>query len=296
MELDADMYDESPPSPSTIRENALHLVGVDDMSASDVHTYLSIYHTDSKPRIEWIDDTCLNLVYYTSDDARVALAHLTTVPTNGITTKERAAAKPNPQKPDARLEIRYAMYSDRKIAGAKDRSRYYLFHPEDDPDSRIRTQKKRARNSHEPYSTTRRTLSKRDLFADRLIDSTTSSHRPVIRTDLFQSGEKTKVSGEDLFAARVLEASKHSGRKEEAKRIASRLAALPATDLFADRAQSSRPLAERISSSSNAVPKKDLFTDRIRSGGSDLASRISGGPVRNKGVHMKGRAKAADLY
>lgn len=312
MDLDADMYDDNAGVTQTesdaivtegdaLRDNALHLRGVDDMSTADVHTYLNLYSTDSKPRIEWIDDTSLNLVYYSADDARIALAHLTTVPTDQIGTKESSAAQNNPKKPDSKLAIRYATESDKKVKGAKDRSRWYLFHPEDDPDSRPRHRGKARRE--EPYSINgrheRRIASKTpgsaDLFADRLIkardDPILVDRSSTPKADLFEERQKPVKSGEDLFAERILEASKSSQRAIKSDSRTS----LPPTDLFAriHPEPPTRSLAERISNATS----KELFPERHSgSANGDLASRISGGPVMSTGIHVRCRAKASDLY
>lgn len=305
MDLDADMYDSSPPPSSamSLRDNALHLVGVDDMSTSDVHTYLSIYHTDSKPRIEWIDDTSLNLVYYSTDDAKVALAHLATAPTDQIGSTEKYPAQANPAKPEARLEIRYATDADKKVKGAKDRSRWYLFHPEDDPDSKPRHRK---RVSNEPYSKNRRPerrvrtgpAAAVDLFADRVSKlSQDGGERPILRSDLFEDKTTAGKSGEDIFATRVLEATQSSQRFSSSKSKPP----LPPTDLFATRtgaSSTSLSLADRISlaPATNKLAGKDLFPRRSSNDGANLASRISGGPIRSNGVPARGRARASDLY
>lgn len=42
-------------------------------------------------------------------------------------------AKPFPAHPDSRLEVRLAVLGDKKQAGARERSRFYLFNPEHDP-------------------------------------------------------------------------------------------------------------------------------------------------------------------
>lgn len=335
MELDSDMYDDnyagtvlSGPDKietesgvleeggSSLRENALHLQGTDDMSTSDVHKYLALFTTDSKPRIEWIDDTSLNLVYYTKEDARVALAHLTNVPTFEIDSVTPQPAKDNPEKADARLKIRYATTEDKKERGAKDRSRWYLFHPEDDPDSRPR-QKRRGGRAEEPYSRTGRherrivqgTAGGADLFADRLTGDGSALPPVSFKSDLFE--EKTQMkkeadADEDVFAKRVLEAAKSSQRHGSKPDVR---ASLPADDLFARSTQGSRvpesSLADRIGGPMSSLGKSgavDLFPNRAvkrEFGGGDLASRIAGGPVRSKGMAIRGvgrRTKASDLF
>ncbi|CCG80919.1 Putative uncharacterized protein [Taphrina deformans PYCC 5710] len=322
MELDADMYDdnnngsvtkdeknqdarEEPPA-NAPRDNAIHLRGTDDMSTSDVHKYLSLYTTESKPRIEWIDDTSLNLVYYTAEDARIALAHLTSVSTDQIDSQTLSPAQANPEKPDARLTIRFATTSDKKERGAKDRSRWYLFHPEDDPDSRPR--QRRTRDG--PYSTAGRhekrvakgTPGGADLFAARLgeVSGFKSEHASMgPKSDLFEEkvAKKEPVAGEDLFASRVQEAAKSSQRPKSHLKDDRNL---PANDLFARVGTSDNSglsLADRISGSRSRGT--DLFPGRAADATGALRDRISGGPIRNKGMSIRGaghRAKASDLF
>lgn len=324
MDFDASMYDDdhtikqqdsslnAEPLATPIdakRDNALHLRGVDNMSTADVHTYISLFTTDSKPRIEWIDDSSLNLVYYTPEDAQVALAHLITTPTDQVSTNVFVQAHSNPEKPDSSLTVRYAMDSDKKIRGAKDRSRWYLFHPEDDPDSRPR--RRRGPGDAAPYCRTGRherrihagTAGSADLFADRVSGTSRVADTDVrpstadgdLFSDKVQKEATVKdLTGEDLFTKRILEAAKVSHRPKR----------LPETDLFAQsgshedrRSVDSRPLslAERISgAASSRRGEGDLFADRL----GHTTGRAAGGPQRN-GMAIKGagrRSKAADLF
>ncbi|BFZ56896.1 hypothetical protein PYCC9005_003946 [Savitreella phatthalungensis] len=204
MELDSDMYADGAGSTdaatdvrpqSALRENALHLRGVDELSTKQVLAYVTHWtstvprqaeqiktdeskpeaDTDladaplvsrldveptsdetpglkARPRVEWIDDTSLNLVYYTPEEARQAFtllagetyseeARLLEQATSGVSIAARPLQSNSVDGDtvrDSRLAIRFATTSDVKTAGAKDRSRYYLFHPEADPDTRIR--------------------------------------------------------------------------------------------------------------------------------------------------------------
>lgn len=328
MDLDADMYDEDRKpvvkmdeevDPSSVtRDNALHLRGVDDMSTGNVHTYISLYTTDSKPRIEWIDDTSLNLVYYTAQDAQTAFSRLAVNPPGTIEVVTTSySAQDNPEKPESRLTVRFATEGDKKEKGAKDRSRWYLFHPEDDPDSRPTRQGRDGRRSNRdaPYSRTGRhekraangTAGGADLFANRLATRVGSpggggnddddDGRPAIKADLFE--EKTKKENDgDIFASRVSEAAKSSRRTKRERESSSTRAELPADDLFSrierPRSGAGLGLANRISG------PQDLFAGRARNSGtgSDLASRI-GGPVRNNGLSTRGsgrKNKASDMF
>jgi hypothetical protein len=92
-------------------------------------------------RIEWIDDTSANLVYSTPAIALKALTAFVPPEAGDVSQYgllQMIPAKAFPQHPDTRLEVRLAVLSDRKQAGAKDRSRYYLMNPEADPGERRR--------------------------------------------------------------------------------------------------------------------------------------------------------------
>lgn len=92
-------------------------------------------------KVEWIDDTSANLVFNSEVTARDAFKALSTVevadPT-ALAIGETLAAKPVDGRPEISLLVRFALETDRKQAGAALRSRYYLLHPEHDPEERRR--------------------------------------------------------------------------------------------------------------------------------------------------------------
>lgn len=89
--------------------------------------------------MEWIDDTSANLVYESADIALEALRAFVTAEVTDVTQiplMHIVPAKPLSTKPESTLEVRPAVAGDRKQAGARDRSRFYLFNPEYDPAER----------------------------------------------------------------------------------------------------------------------------------------------------------------
>lgn len=86
---------------------------------------------------------------FSSDaEARDALLALSVVSINdpaALPLGETVLAKTLSSKPDVTLQIRLALLSDRKAPGAAARSRYYLFHPEQDPEERRRQREQRYR-------------------------------------------------------------------------------------------------------------------------------------------------------
>jgi hypothetical protein len=120
--------------------NKLHLRGLDVFTTAQIRTYVADHH-GSAPRVEWIDDTSANLVFPSDDTAREALAALAAVPmgdASQLAPGETVQAKPFAAKPEANLQLRMAVLGDRKEKGAAERSRFYLLHPEHDPEERRR--------------------------------------------------------------------------------------------------------------------------------------------------------------
>ena len=120
----------------------LHIRGLDDLTTKDINAFASEHFAAYRPsRIEWIDDTSANLVYESAEIAHEALAAFTVLDTASISdvpALHSIAAKPFDQHPSSNLKVRLAVAGDRKLAGARDRSRFYLFNPEYDPGERRR--------------------------------------------------------------------------------------------------------------------------------------------------------------
>ena len=116
---------------SEIRGEALHLRGVDNLSTDDIKLYLSSVSPDiAFVKLEWIDDTSLNIVYESDDIAATALQTVTAQPVEQVTTTTLRPAKSlQGDKVIAGLKVRVAFLSDKKERGARDRSRWYLFNP-----------------------------------------------------------------------------------------------------------------------------------------------------------------------
>lgn len=118
----------------------VHLRGLDNLTTKDIRAFASEYFSAYKPvHIEWIDDTSANIVYDSPEIAQEALlafvaaeiADATQIPLLQLLT-----AKSFPLHPETNLEVRLAVIGDRKQAGARERSRFYLFNPEYDPAER----------------------------------------------------------------------------------------------------------------------------------------------------------------
>lgn len=83
----------------------------------------------------------MNLVFDSDSVAQAALTALAGVEIADVTQLpplQSIPAKSFSRKPDSSLHVRFATGGDRKIAGAAARSRFYLLHPEYDPEERKR--------------------------------------------------------------------------------------------------------------------------------------------------------------
>ncbi|KXH30337.1 hypothetical protein CSAL01_00535 [Colletotrichum salicis] len=123
---------------STIVRNKVHIRGLDTLTTDDIKNYVKS-HFGPPERVEWIDDESANLLFGSESTAQEALAALSAIEIADVTQlppKETIPAKAVTSHPDVNLQIRFAVVSDRKIRGAAERSRFYLLHPEFDPEER----------------------------------------------------------------------------------------------------------------------------------------------------------------
>lgn len=123
--------------------NKVYIRGVDTLHTEDIKAYTKSHGAPAE-KVEWIDDTSANLVFGNEFTAREAIAALSTIEIADATVLapgESLPAKPFAGKPEISLHVRFAVQSDKKQAGAALRSRYYLLHPEHDPEERRRRYK-----------------------------------------------------------------------------------------------------------------------------------------------------------
>ena len=120
----------------------VHITGLDVLKPDDIKAYVSEYFTESPfERIEWIDDSSANLLFESEPIAARALEALAAEPIQDVAVlppKQLLPARPYSQKPEIALRVRLAVISDKKQAGAAQRSRFYLLNPEFDPEERRR--------------------------------------------------------------------------------------------------------------------------------------------------------------
>lgn len=119
--------------------NKVHVRGLDFLDENQLKSYV-ISHVGGKgaDRIEWVNDTSANLVFSsdaTAQDALVQLAAVEIADATQLPPLEVLPAKSIPEKPEVALQVRFAVESDRKERNAAQKSRFYLFHPEWDPET-----------------------------------------------------------------------------------------------------------------------------------------------------------------
>ncbi|KAK1594064.1 uncharacterized protein LY79DRAFT_513427 [Colletotrichum navitas] len=131
---------ERDPESPTLVSNKVHIRGLETLTTDDIKTYVKD-HYGPMNRVEWIDDESANLVFGSESSAQDALKALSAIEIADVTQlpiNETIPAKAVAFKPDVNLQVRFAMISDKKAPGAAQRSRFYLFHPEFDPEERMR--------------------------------------------------------------------------------------------------------------------------------------------------------------
>ncbi|KAK3325741.1 hypothetical protein B0H66DRAFT_529761 [Apodospora peruviana] len=126
----------------TVVASKVHLRGLDTFNPDDLKAYLAEHYGGGRfDRIEWIDDSSANLVFKseaTAQEALVALAEVQIADASQMPPLVDVQAKGFSKKPNSVLQVRFAVESDKKVTGAAARSRFYLLHPEYDPEERRR--------------------------------------------------------------------------------------------------------------------------------------------------------------
>ncbi|KAH7032826.1 uncharacterized protein B0I36DRAFT_320113 [Microdochium trichocladiopsis] len=145
--------------PEAIAPTKVHIRGLDVLNPKELKAYVAEHFPETSfSRIEWIDDTSANLLFGAEDVASRALAALaaeTIVDVAGLPLKQLLPAKPFSQRPEVALQVRRAVWGDKKQQGAAQRSRFYLLNPEYDPEERARrrgeTRRYRDRDGGDDY-------------------------------------------------------------------------------------------------------------------------------------------------
>ncbi|KAL1839561.1 hypothetical protein VTJ49DRAFT_1382 [Mycothermus thermophilus] len=232
----------------------VHIRGLDTFNPDDVKAYLAEhYNTTQLNRVEWIDDSSANFIFKgesIAQEALVALAAVEIADPTQLPPLEEIPAKGYSQKPDSVLRIRFAVVSDKKVPGAAERSRFYLLHPEYDPEERRRRgefPRNRYRDRDGRYDRNRR---------DRRGDRRRDSHEDDEERNTFD----VNLYDDDSEAL----ARRTRGRSPRRRR---------STSASSDsRRPSEHPRRNR---------EKELFPEKLGRGGSGLRDR-SASPVRDR--------------
>jgi hypothetical protein len=113
--------------------------------------------------VQWIDDSTANIVFKDNSMAKHAHAAFLSTPISidELTNNpfEVRAAKQLASRPSSVLSVRVAQQGDRKRKGAREASRYYLMHPDQDPTERMRQEFENTRGDYR-----RRRFDDRELY------------------------------------------------------------------------------------------------------------------------------------
>ncbi|KAI1468950.1 uncharacterized protein F4812DRAFT_425287 [Daldinia caldariorum] len=159
----------------TVIPGKVHITGLDVMNPEEVKTYVA-EHFPEEPleRIEWIDDSSANLLFSSESVAPRALSFLSAQDKQDVSQlplRQLIFAKPFSKRPEVVLQVRLAVASDKKQAGAASRSRFYLLNPEYDPEERRRrNEARRYRDRDGEGYNRRRTREARDREAEEQFD------------------------------------------------------------------------------------------------------------------------------
>lgn len=121
----------------------IHIRGLDNLTTADIDAFATEHFPEAqRKRVEWIDDDSANIVYESADVASQALQAFAAVPADDMANTaalQLLLAKKLSTQPNVTFRVRLAVLGDKKMAGARDRSRFYLWNPEyDTKDRRVR--------------------------------------------------------------------------------------------------------------------------------------------------------------
>ncbi|KAH7309434.1 hypothetical protein B0I35DRAFT_439955 [Stachybotrys elegans] len=258
----------------TVVPTKVHIRGLDTLHTDDIKSYVKA-HYGPVDKVEWIDDTSANLVFssdLTARDALMALSSVQLADATALAVGETLPAKPVDGRPEISLHIRFSVLSDKKQVGAATRSRYYLLHPEHDPEERRRRQQEnrpryrdRDGDYHRRNGGGRRRRDSEDEvehFEASMYDDAPRASRDRRHSDMDDRSREyaSENRGKELFAGR------NTKRDRSASPIRRRD---DDTDLFASSARnrtSARSIKDRLSDG----PGRELFPTKAKANTSQL--------------------------
>jgi hypothetical protein len=191
----------------------VHIRGLDDFHTNDILAFVNDHDPEAEVHVQWIDDTSANIVYPSKERAREGILHLISHPTESQSIQsapfELRQAKVLASRPASMLMVRVAQVGDRKKKNARDASRYYLLHPEEDPTDRMR---KEFANGHGDYK--RRRYDDREHRRRRFNDhSAESNDFSASMYDDAPATDPENSRGRDLFSRITRRRSASPGRR-----------------------------------------------------------------------------------
>ncbi|EHK15158.1 uncharacterized protein TRIVIDRAFT_51460 [Trichoderma virens Gv29-8] len=263
---------------NTIVPTKIHIRGLDNLHTDDIKAYVKA-HYGNVDRVEWIDDSTANLVFNSEPTAReaiVALSAIDIADATALSIGETIPAKALEGKPEVSLQVRFATLADRKQAGAALRSRYYLLHPEHDPEERRRRyQENRSRYRDRDHDHRgggggrRRRYSDEEVetFEASMYDDAPQSSKDD-RSDRSGSNARGNNRGKELFADRAVgRSSNRRGRSASPRRDDDGDAAMDGLASSSSNRTQARSIRGRLASDAKS---KELFPTKPSNRGGQL--------------------------
>ncbi|RPB04782.1 hypothetical protein L873DRAFT_1170765 [Choiromyces venosus 120613-1] len=242
--------DEPIPANNNLTPEKVHLRGVDNMKTGEVKAFASEHFQPAPTRVQWIDDTSCNLLYESPDIALAALNALAAEPAE-LPILQLRPAKAASSHPDSRLQVRIANVDDRKEPGARERSRFYLFHPEEDRIEQMERKKRedtRRRDGRDSRDGREDRGYDRRYFDSREHDRRRNHDVEQFSTDFYDDDTATRESRNNTRRSRSYDRSRSISPRRRRN-----------IELFPERRRESMEVGPRVKET------KELFPDRVGS-------------------------------
>jgi hypothetical protein len=253
------------PDQNVIVPTKIHIRGLDTFTPDDVKTYIKEHGAEQFERVEWVDDTSANLIFKsepTAQEALVALASVAIADVTQLPPLESLPAKSYASKPDSVLQVRFAVTGDKKVAGAAARSRFYLLHPEYDPEERRRRgefDRRRYRDRNGSHGYDRRRSNRRTRYdyddEEKSFDVNLYDDDPDTLAKRTNRAPRSRRDRSDSVSTRSSESDRlrYQARNNKDKELfPERRMPNKDTELFPDRASRDRQIRDR-----SASPRRD---------------------------------------
>lgn len=321
-----EIADDEPPKEqndesTTVVPTKVHIRGVDTLHTDDIKAYVKTNY-GQVDRVEWIDDTSANLLFPTeaaARDAIVALSAIEIADATALPIGETIPAKPVADKPETTLTIRFAVQSDKKAAGAALRSRYYLLHPEHDPEEkRRRHQDNRNRyRDRDGYDRRRSERRRRDSDEIETFEASMYDDAPRAERRRSSSGDRRRYAdenrGKELFGDRSSRRDRNRSaspmrdrdgdaamdsfdNRSRARDIRGRLSENRNKELFPSKAPGRGGHLDRLEDAIGSAHLKEEDMPKVAGGGFHIRGAATERGDGGSGLSIKGAANAKELF